>query len=114
MSSTTPTVSQSSRTPPRSCTRSTTCSADLDPAYLTTLRAKGRLQIYPSRPKDPDTGSVGIGATAALWAAVAHRYTRSDFPDTPQRDISSASSGTPSSTKAHLIVSLAAIPMAEA
>ncbi len=61
---------------------------DLDPTYLTTLRAKGGLQSYPSRLKDPDTvdfstGSVGIGATAALWAAVAHRYTRSHFPDTP-------------------------------
>ena len=61
---------------------------DLDPGYLTTLRAKGGLQSYPSRLKDPDTvdfstGSVGIGATAALWAAIAHRYTRSHFPDTP-------------------------------
>ena len=61
---------------------------DLDAAYLTSLRAKGGLQSYPSRLKDPDTvdfstGSVGIGATAALWAAVAHRYTRSHFPSTP-------------------------------
>ncbi|MCD4523707.1 transketolase C-terminal domain-containing protein [Nocardioides sp. cx-173] len=61
---------------------------DLDPAYLTTLREKGGLQSYPSRLKDPDTvdfstGSVGIGATAALWAAVAHRYASSHFPDTP-------------------------------
>jgi pyruvate dehydrogenase E1 component len=61
---------------------------DLDPKYLTTLRAKGGLQSYPSRLKDPDTvdfstGSVGIGATAALWAAMAHRYTRSHFPATP-------------------------------
>jgi pyruvate dehydrogenase E1 component len=61
---------------------------DLDPAYLDTLRAKGGLQSYPSRLKDPDTvdfstGSVGIGATAALWAAVAHRYLRSHFPSTP-------------------------------
>ena len=52
---------------------------DLDATYLTTLRAKGGLQSYPSRLKDPDTvdfstGSVGIGATAALWAAMAHRY----------------------------------------
>jgi len=55
---------------------------DLDPAYLPTLRAKGGLQSYPSRLKDPDTvdfstGSVGIGATAALWAAISHRYVRS-------------------------------------
>ncbi len=61
---------------------------DLDPAYLTTLRHKGGLQSYPSRLKDPDTvdfstGSVGIGATAALWAAMSHRYTRSHFPDAP-------------------------------
>ncbi|WP_282072551.1 transketolase-like TK C-terminal-containing protein [Janibacter hoylei] len=61
---------------------------DLDAAYLPTLRAKGGLQSYPSRLKDPDTvdfstGSVGIGATAALWAAVAHRYSRSHFSDTP-------------------------------
>lgn len=61
---------------------------DLDPKYLTTLRAKGGLQSYPSRLKDPDTvdfstGSVGIGATAALWAAVAHRYLKSHFKQTP-------------------------------
>src|SRR6476659_8130851 len=59
---------------------------DLDAKYLTTLRAKGGLQSYPSRLKDPatldfSTGSVGIGATAALWAAVAHRYLKSHFPD---------------------------------
>jgi pyruvate dehydrogenase E1 component len=62
---------------------------DLDADYLTTLRAKGGLQSYPSRLKDPDTvdfstGSVGIGATAPLWAAIAHRYTRSHFPHTPE------------------------------
>ena len=62
---------------------------DLDAAYLTSLREKGGLQSYPSRLKDPDTvdfstGSVGIGATAALWAAMAHRYTRSHFPGTPE------------------------------
>jgi pyruvate dehydrogenase E1 component len=61
---------------------------DLDESYLTTLRAKGGLQSYPSRLKDPDTvdfstGSVGIGATAALWAAVAHRYVASQFPGAP-------------------------------
>ncbi|MGZ4559380.1 MAG: transketolase-like TK C-terminal-containing protein [Mycobacteriaceae bacterium] len=59
---------------------------DLDPKYLTTLRAKGGLQSYPSRVKDPDTvdfstGSVGIGATAPLWAAIADRYVRSHFTD---------------------------------
>ncbi|HEY8718959.1 transketolase-like TK C-terminal-containing protein [Pengzhenrongella sp.] len=61
---------------------------DLDAAYLPTLRAKGGLQSYPSRLKDPDTvdfstGSVGIGATAALWAAMSHRYLRSQFADVP-------------------------------
>jgi pyruvate dehydrogenase E1 component len=61
---------------------------DLDAAYLTRLREKGGLQSYPSRLKDPgtvdfSTGSVGIGATAALWAAVAHRYVSSHFPGAP-------------------------------
>ncbi|NYD43172.1 transketolase-like TK C-terminal-containing protein [Nocardioides panaciterrulae] len=61
---------------------------DLDASYLPTLRAKGGLQSYPSRLKDPDTvdfstGSVGIGATAALWAAISHRYVRSQFADAP-------------------------------
>jgi pyruvate dehydrogenase E1 component len=59
---------------------------DLDAKYLPTLRSKGGLQSYPSRLKDPDTvdfstGSVGIGATAALWAAMSHRYVTSHFPD---------------------------------
>jgi pyruvate dehydrogenase E1 component len=62
---------------------------DLDARYLTTLRAKGGLQSYPSRLKDPDTvdfstGSVGIGATAALWAAMSHRYLASHFDSTPE------------------------------
>lgn len=61
---------------------------ELDPAYLTQLRAKGGLQPYPSRSKDPDpvdfsTGSVGIGATAPMWAALSHRYLVDHFPDTP-------------------------------
>ena len=61
---------------------------DLDERYLPTLRAKGGLQSYPSRLKDPDTvdfstGSVGIGATAALWAAMSQRYLRSQFIDAP-------------------------------
>ncbi len=51
----------------------------LDESYLTTLREFGGLQSYPSRTKDPDavdysTGSVGIGATAPIWGAVARRY----------------------------------------
>jgi pyruvate dehydrogenase E1 component len=61
---------------------------DLDASYLPRLRDKGGLQSYPSRLKDPDTvdfstGSVGIGATAPLWAAVAHRYLRSHLDSTP-------------------------------
>ncbi|MEO3861970.1 pyruvate dehydrogenase [Acrocarpospora sp. B8E8] len=51
----------------------------LDQSYLTTLRSFGGLQSYPSRSKDPDpvdysTGSVGIGATAPIWGALARRY----------------------------------------
>ena len=56
----------------------------LDRHYLTELRAFGGLQSYPSRAKDPDpvdfsTGSVGIGATATLWSALAHRYVAGHF-----------------------------------
>ncbi len=55
---------------------------ELDERYLTTLRAFGGLQSYPSRAKDPDpvdysTGSVGIGATAPIWGALARRYVAS-------------------------------------
>ena len=61
---------------------------DLDERYLSTLRALGGLQSYPSRLKDPDTvdfstGSVGIGATAAIWAAMSHRYLAAHFDTTP-------------------------------
>ncbi len=57
---------------------------DLDGSYLTRLREFGGLQSYPSRTKDPDkvdysTGSVGIGATATIWGALAHRYTAGHF-----------------------------------
>jgi pyruvate dehydrogenase E1 component len=60
----------------------------LDRSYLTTLRAFGGLQSYPSRAKDPgvvdfSTGSVGIGATATLWSAIAQRYVAGHF-DVPQ------------------------------
>src|SRR6202034_4283035 len=56
--------------------------------YLTELRSFGGLQSYPSRTKDPDpvdfsTGSVGIGATATLWSALAHRYVAGHF-EVPQ------------------------------
>ena len=52
---------------------------ELDARHLTTLREFGGLQSYPSRAKDPDpvdysTGSVGIGATAPVWGALARRY----------------------------------------
>src|ERR1700720_831332 len=60
---------------------------NLDRRYLTTLREFGGLQAYPSRTKDPDpvdfsTGSVGLGAAAPLFAALADRYAASHFrPD---------------------------------
>ncbi|WP_051191693.1 transketolase-like TK C-terminal-containing protein [Microbacterium luticocti] len=52
---------------------------ELTPDQLGTLRAFHGLQSYPSRSKDPDTvdystGSVGIGATAPVWGAIARRY----------------------------------------
>ena len=58
---------------------------DLDEHYLGKLRERGGLQSYPSRTKDPDrvdfsTGSVGIGATATIWAALSHRYVNDHFP----------------------------------
>jgi pyruvate dehydrogenase E1 component len=58
---------------------------ELDESYLPTLRAFAGLQSYPSRVKDPDpvdysTGSVGIGATAPIWGAVASRYLRTHLP----------------------------------
>lgn len=60
----------------------------LDRRYLTSLRAFGGLQSYPSRLKDPvpadfSTGSVGIGATAPVWSALAHRYVAGHF-DVPR------------------------------
>jgi pyruvate dehydrogenase E1 component len=60
----------------------------LDASYLTRLRDFGGLQPYPSRTKDPDlpdysTGSVGIGATAPVWGAIAQRYVRSHFGGAP-------------------------------
>ena len=78
---------------------------DLDESYLPTLRAKGGLQSYPSRLKDPDTvdfstGSVGIGATAALW----RRWRTGTSPPSSlarrRRAASSACWATPSWTRA--------------
>jgi pyruvate dehydrogenase E1 component len=62
----------------------------LDRDYLTTLRALGGLQSYPSRTKDPDrryvdfsTGSVGLGAAAPLFAAAVRRYVDAHFGARP-------------------------------
>jgi pyruvate dehydrogenase E1 component len=57
---------------------------ELPASELSRLRELGGLQSYPSRTKDPDTvdfstGSVGIGATATIWAALARRYVDAQF-----------------------------------
>lgn len=57
---------------------------NLDRRYLPTLRAYKGLQSYPSRTKDPDpvdfsTGSVGLGAVAPAFAALAAQYCRAHF-----------------------------------
>lgn len=57
---------------------------NLDRDYLPTLRAYKGLQAYPSRTKDPDpvdfsTGSVGLGAVAPVYAALASRYAELHF-----------------------------------
>jgi pyruvate dehydrogenase E1 component len=62
---------------------------NLDRSYLPSLRAFGGLQAYPSRTKDPDspdfsTGSVGLGAAAPLFAAVARRYVDAHFGPRPR------------------------------
>jgi pyruvate dehydrogenase E1 component len=62
---------------------------DLDEDKLGTLRERGGLQSYPSRSKDPgtvdfSTGSVGIGATATIWAAMAHRFVRDRYAESRQ------------------------------
>lgn len=60
----------------------------LDRSYLTELRAYRGLQSYPSRTKDPypvdfSTGSVGLGATAPIWAAISRRYAATHFDVSP-------------------------------
>ncbi|HEV2694697.1 MAG TPA: 1-deoxy-D-xylulose-5-phosphate synthase N-terminal domain-containing protein [Verrucomicrobiae bacterium] len=60
---------------------------NLDAKYLKSLRAFKGLQSYPSRTKDPDgvhfsTGSMGLGASAANFAAMTEEYARMHFgPD---------------------------------
>ena len=61
---------------------------ELNRSYLTTLRERGGLQAYPSRTKDPDvadysTGSVGLGAVAPLFSALARRYVEAHFGELP-------------------------------
>ncbi len=63
---------------------------NLDQSMLPRLRDFGGLQSYPSRTKDPDpvdfsTGSVGLGAVAPMFAALADRYLRLHFRDTVAR-----------------------------
>jgi pyruvate dehydrogenase E1 component len=66
----------------------------LPKSYLTTLRQFGGLQAYPSRTKDPDpidfsTGSVGLGAVAPAFSALANHYIDLHFGSTqPRRFIS--------------------------
>lgn len=63
---------------------------NLEQEYLKTLRGYHGLQAYPSRTKDPDrvdfsTGSVGLGAVAPLFAALADRYASRHFGTRPRR-----------------------------
>lgn len=57
---------------------------NLAPKHLKSLRAFQGLQSYPSRTKDPDgvhfsTGSMGLGAAAPNFAALAEEYARMHF-----------------------------------
>ncbi|MGI8701338.1 MAG: transketolase-like TK C-terminal-containing protein [Nocardioidaceae bacterium] len=61
----------------------------LDASYLTTLRARGGLQSYPSRTKDPEevdfsTGSVGLGVASPLFADLVRRYVDDHFGARPR------------------------------
>lgn len=58
--------------------------------YLTKFREYRGLQAYPSRTKDVDaidfsTGSVGFGAVAPAFAALAHQYCQAHFGDVSQQ-----------------------------
>ena len=61
---------------------------NLDERYLKAFRAFHGLQAYPSRTKDPDgvdfsTGSVGLGAVAPNFSALASEYARTHLhPET--------------------------------
>lgn len=62
----------------------------LSSEHLTQLRAFGGLQSYPSRTKDPDkvdfsTGSVGLGAVAPAFAALADQYVSAHFDNRAHR-----------------------------
>lgn len=64
---------------------------NLAPGYLKSLRAFKGLQSYPSRTKDPDgvhfsTGSMGLGASAANFAAMTEEYARMHFGAESCRD----------------------------
>ena len=64
---------------------------NLDGKYLKELRAFKGLQSYPSRTKDPDgvhfsTGSMGLGASAANFAAMVEEYSRTHFGAVNCRD----------------------------
>ncbi|HTB82027.1 MAG TPA: 1-deoxy-D-xylulose-5-phosphate synthase N-terminal domain-containing protein [Candidatus Sulfotelmatobacter sp.] len=64
---------------------------NLDAKYLKELRAFKGLQSYPSRTKDPDhpdfsTGSMGLGASAANFAAMTEEYARMHFGPDAGRD----------------------------
>ncbi|MGH8055935.1 MAG: 1-deoxy-D-xylulose-5-phosphate synthase N-terminal domain-containing protein, partial [Candidatus Entotheonellia bacterium] len=55
---------------------------------LQQLREFGGLQAYPSRVKDPDdvtitTGSVGLGAGATIFGALAQQYVEHHFHQSP-------------------------------
>ena len=75
------TASRSSRTPARSSTPSSICSATRRATSSKRFRALGGAQSYPSRTKDGDdvdfsTGSVGLGVAMTLFASLVQDYVR--------------------------------------